>query len=768
MNKLLLVLILLLVITSLVFSGCTGANVTTTTPQTTTLPTTTTSPPTTTQTQTPTTTPPETVNWLDVTQYTGIPSSDCGNPVVDLTDLPAAQFKLTADMTKQEGTLDNNFWANVGLSYCNCGTTDDNVRLWELNRQTGVLKYVRIFGPFTDGIYKWLVDVVNQFLTGQRSLVLGTTNFFYEGWRLYSEDENDFPQYNFWHMDCVLDSFISAGIKPIVGIDLMPDALAEGEKVRGWDGGLVNTPSDYDKWRDLIYQTIRHCIERYGVEEVRTWYWEIWNEPDVEAFFIDATSGNTERFLKMYDYFVAGAKAADSQIKVGGPSLAFNDDWLRAFLSHCVNGTNYATGETGAPLDFICWHGYGDVNTLMAFNRAKMAIVNQYPSLKDVPILQDEYGQTLLKVDENGKVIEDLQWSEENYTHYAAAFQCKYIDALLADPKNQPDLIARAGLPTSSTSTFRYFSISTGGYFIPMPILNTYLLLAKLGSERIELTGTSYGDAIHGLATKTSDGVQVLLYNCDESDNKNTGAAKEVDLIIKGLPSTWTTMKQYRIDGVNSNAWTDYSCEINWYLIPQSQLVIMENNSKLKIVEQTDSLQLQDGEVTFRLTMPANSVSLIVIGNEAAPPAFAPSSPHISRVIQEESAYKAACNMQIMGYIASAKAAFEQLVADSFGAVADGSSNDPYSLWGQKALFALLNIAKSESDNAVADDIRVQLLSTTLGDIDRYILLDERLSYLQTTGNESEAQSVAEELQAVRLRLEYFTNWSNWQKFYTE
>ena len=118
-----------------------------------------------------------------------------------------------------------------------------------------------------------------------------------------------------------------------------------------------------------------------------------------------------------------------------------------------------------------------------------------------------------------------------------------------------------------------------------------------------------------------------------------------------------------------------------------------EQNSRLKIIEQTESLETKDGQVTFRLTMPANSVSLVVIGEEAAPPVFTP-SPHIAEVIQEEAAYKVAEARLNNGDIDGAKAGFEQLVTDSFAAVTDKSSNNPYSLWGQKALYALLDIAK--------------------------------------------------------------------------
>jgi hypothetical protein len=296
-----------------------------------------------------------------------------------------------------------------------------------------------------------------------------------------------------------------------------------------------------------------------------------------------------------------------------------------------------------------------------------------------------------------------------------------------------------------------------------MPVLNAYLLLAKLGSEQVKLTG---GD---GFATRTPGGVQVLLYNFDEKDRKSAGITKEVDLTVKGLPATWSKMKRYQIDKQNSNAWTGYQVDpptkpTNWTM---PQLVQTEENSRLKIIEQTDNLETKDGQVTFRLTMPANSVSLVVIGEEATPPIFTP-SPHIAKVMQEEAAYKLAESRLNNGDIDGAKASFEQLVTDSFVAVTDKSSNNPYSFWGQKALFALLGIAKKRSDYASADEIRLQLLATTLTDVERFLLLNERLSYLGTTSNTDELQAVTAELQTVRSKLEYFANWSKWVKHWSE
>jgi xylan 1,4-beta-xylosidase len=704
----------------------------------------------------------ESISWLDVSQYTGIPSADCSEPITDLTGLPAASFKLTVDVTKKVGALDNARWANVGVGSLHCAVTYDHTPIWELNRQTGALKYMRIFSIFSDGLNRDLINTVNGLLLyGGRLPTSLEATAVSPGCDIYSEDADGNPVYTFWRLDCTMDTLLSAGVKPIVVVGFMPDALVEGEQVRNNTCGSVNTPNDYNKWRDLVYNTVKHCVERYGAEEVRTWYWELWNEPDIDSFFIDAAKFGTQdfnpqRYLKMYDFFAAGAKAADSQVRIGGPTLGLSHEWLQAFLSHCVSGANSATGGTGAPLDFIVWHGFDKINGLTEINQSTMNVVRQFPSLKGIPVVEDEWGQTLLVMDYQGHIVEDYIYAEQEYTNHEAALLCRFIDASLTDPENQPDLVARAGMVSSAGGTYRYFSIATARLFIPMPVLNTYLLLAKMGKEQLEMTGTSYGDAVHGFAAKTSDGIQVLLYHFNEADKQSEGAATEVDLTITGLPEGWSAMKRYLIDSQNSSAWANYPRGSS-----RAQMGQLEADSKLKIVEQTDNLETSEGQVTLRITMPANSVSLVVIGQEAAP-AFTP-SPHIARVIQEEAAYQAA-KTKLENYdIAGAKADFEQLVADSFAAVTDTSSNNPYSLWGQKALFALLDITDKEGDSAAADEIRQQLLLTTLGDLDRFVLLYERLDYLNTlSAPGDEIQTVSAELQSVRSRLEYFANWSSW------
>ena len=222
------------------------------------------------------------------------------------------------------GTIDNKLWSNIGYESLYGFTVDERLQpFWEQNRETGAIKYVRCHNLFTESISRYSQDEVKELLSAENiSTELAGTHSMssvYYGCRVYyGEDTYGVLNLDFWHLDHVFDIFLSAGIKPIVECDYMPETLAEGIPIRNYSGGLINTPNDYKKWRKIINRTVEHCIERYGVEEVRSWYWECWNEPDLRTYFIDGVPSGISpsmqqmaRFLKMYDYFADAAKAAD-------------------------------------------------------------------------------------------------------------------------------------------------------------------------------------------------------------------------------------------------------------------------------------------------------------------------------------------------------------------------------------------------------------------------------------------------------------------------
>ncbi|WP_218832170.1 GH39 family glycosyl hydrolase, partial [Enterococcus faecalis] len=131
--------------------------------------------------------------------------------------------------------------------------------------------------------------------------------------------------------------------------------------------GWAYPPKDYQKWGNLVYEWVKHCVERYGQKEVESWYWEVWNEAD-GAYW----QGTQAEFFKVYDYATEGLKRALPTAKIGGANVTGGGSkYLDAFLKHCLTDTNYVTGKIGSPLDAVLFHAKGSpkvVNNTVVMN----------------------------------------------------------------------------------------------------------------------------------------------------------------------------------------------------------------------------------------------------------------------------------------------------------------------------------------------------------------------------------------------------------------
>ena len=185
--------------------------------------------------------------------------------------------------------------------------------------------------------------------------------------------------------------FRSAGIKPLVELGFMPEALSTHPRAlppqlsrtirsariyTGW----AYPPKDYQKWSELVFQFVRHLRERYGDAEVKTWLWEVWNEPDIGYW-----QGTPEEYFKLYDFSADAILRALPGAKVGGPdstgpAYPKAAEFLRLFLEHCAHQKNYVTGKTGAPLDFISFHPKGSPK--WQGDHVQMGIAKQLQSIE--------------------------------------------------------------------------------------------------------------------------------------------------------------------------------------------------------------------------------------------------------------------------------------------------------------------------------------------------------------------------------------------------
>jgi xylan 1,4-beta-xylosidase len=164
---------------------------------------------------------------------------------------------------------------------------------------------------------------------------------------VYKEDPQGNPVYNWQYIDKLHDFLLSVGLKPFVELGFMPADLASGKQTVFWWKGNVTPPKSYEKWAGLIRALVMHFEERYGHDEVKTWYFEVWNEPDIPPFF----SGSLADYLKLYQTTAEAVKSVSKDYRVGGPASAVSYKFEEALLAYCA--------ANGVPIDFISTHAYG-------------------------------------------------------------------------------------------------------------------------------------------------------------------------------------------------------------------------------------------------------------------------------------------------------------------------------------------------------------------------------------------------------------------------
>src|SRR5258708_2091942 len=240
---------------------------------------------------------------------------------------------------------------------------------------------------------------------GTAALKWGSTN-------AYTEDANGKPVYDWTITDRIFDTYMERKMKPLVQIGFMPQALSShpepyghhwkpGDNYNDIHTGWAYPPKDYNKWAELVYQWVSHCVQKYGKAEVESWLWEVWNEPNIGYW-----KGTPEEYHKLYDYSVDAVKRALPSARTGGadstgPANENAAAFLRKFLDHVVHGKNYVTGKTGSPLDFISFHAKGspkflEGNVVMGIeNQLRdldkgFEIIASMPELKGRPIIIGE------------------------------------------------------------------------------------------------------------------------------------------------------------------------------------------------------------------------------------------------------------------------------------------------------------------------------------------------------------------------------------------
>lgn len=236
---------------------------------------------------------------------------------ISLTGPVSGQRTISIDFNKSSGKMNTMFKECVGAGRANEGLRADWQQQLAYVKKQCDFKYIRMHGLLTDDM------------------------------AVYTEDNKGNPVYSYMYVDALYDYLLSIGVKPFVELGFMPNALASANKTIFWWKGNVTPPKDYNKWEAFIKNLVEHFTERYGVEEVKTWYFEVWNEPNLSPGFWSSTQ---EEYFKLYKYTASAVKSVNPAYKVGGPGTA-GAAWETEMIKFCE--------KNNVPIDFISTHSYG-------------------------------------------------------------------------------------------------------------------------------------------------------------------------------------------------------------------------------------------------------------------------------------------------------------------------------------------------------------------------------------------------------------------------
>ncbi len=435
----------------------------------------------------------------------------------------------------------------------------------------------------------------------QPALKWGSTN-------AYTEDAAGNPVYNWTVIDRIFDTYLHAGARPFVEIGFMPEALSSHPEPyqHQWPKsnftGWSYPPRDYNKWSALIYRWVEHCVQRYGAPEVQSWYWEVWNEPD-----IDYWHGTPEEYDKLYDYTVKAVKRALPAARVGGPATTGpgsqrSSGFLRQFLDHC--------DKTGAPLDFISFHAKGKPALVDGHVRMGLAqelsnvqngvdIVRSFPKFAALPIILSE-------ADPEGCAACSAQHYPQNayrngplYASYTAAALDGILNIAARSRANIAGMLTWAFEFENQPYFAGFRELATNG--IDKPILNLFRMLGMMQGERVKTENS--------LATANDHAISVLIWNYQPEDIPQPAEPLALDVVSRAPDRV--LMHHYRIDAGHSNSYSAWLRMGSPQQPTPEQYAELEAAGQLQLLESPRWIRSNEGRIQVRFDLPANSVSLV-------------------------------------------------------------------------------------------------------------------------------------------------------------
>ena len=338
---------------------------------------------------------------------------------------------------------------------------------------------------------------------------------------VYSEDEHGNPVYNFAYVDEIYDGLLRNGVRPVVEISFMPKKLAFNPDALHpfWYKPNVSPPKSMEKWDGLMTHFAQHLVDRYGIDEVSQWYFEVWNEPNIDFW---GGIPRKKSYFELYDHTAHDLKSVSPRLRVGGPATAAAT-WIGDFLKH--------TSENHVPLDFVSTHGYADDT-----------VENLFQTNEDIS-MDDRMGRAVAKVraEIRSSAMPDLPllWTEWNVQGMNESRDTIFVGPALANTIRECDGFV------DMLSFWTFSDVFEEGGPIPKPFIGEFGLRAKgginkpsyysfgllhqLGSRRIANASKNI------IATKTAEGdIAVAAWNLVDPDQH--GSTRTIEVLFRDVP----------------------------------------------------------------------------------------------------------------------------------------------------------------------------------------------------------------------------------------
>jgi xylan 1,4-beta-xylosidase len=481
----------------------------------------------------------------------------------------------------------------------------------------------------------------------------GVAEFKWSSSNVFSLDANGKPVYDFTITDRTFDAYKRAGVRPYVELGFMPKDLAS--TVPGiteyqihfpdsMAGASNNPPKNYAMWGELIRKFTEHLVERYGKEEVSNWFFEVWNEPDRRIGPDDLAQhrhvywhGTDAEYFKLYDYAVAGVRAALPNARVGGPaSNGPNSEqpgaFLNNFLKHCLNDKSAANGKP-IPLDFISFHAKGhpaivDGHVQMGLAselkavEAGFQLVAKYPQYIKLPIILSEADPDICAACSMKSNPAIAYRNGPLYATYTAAAIKALFELQDRSKVNLAAMLSWA-FEFENQDYFEGFrTLATNG--VDKPILNLFRMAGLMSGERIVTSSTGQiplddiiksgvrqAPDIDAMATKAAHEAAVMLWNYHEDDLPAPDA--DVQVTISGIPAgvKKVLLAHYRIDDKHSNSYTVWKAMGSPQSPTPEQYARLKEAGQLELFTSPEWLDVNNGKVTIATSLPRQAISLM-------------------------------------------------------------------------------------------------------------------------------------------------------------